>query len=153
MHLSVWWGRIGGEGPGRFFAATTPTSEVGIAARLPLPAGEATTVVVDNRFAQADNPPIRGAVCTDDAGTVIDGRAFNDDGALEFEVASPATIARDIYLVPSGANGNGAAPVEASKGSPDAAGYRHRLGPRRPGGSTGGLAGEEAGLDPHGTAG
>lgn len=118
VNLSVWWGNTGGEGPGRHFADTTPTSAGGVSAQIPLPAGETTTVVVDNRFSQVENPPIRGAVCTSDGGGVREGPTFDDYGALFIEAASPARIVCDIYLVP---DGDGHTPIEAPAASPDAA--------------------------------
>jgi hypothetical protein len=119
VNLSVWWGKTGGEGPGRHFAETTPTSDGAVAASIPLPAGESTTVLVDNRFSQTENPPIGGAVCSDldNAGQTLDGLAFDDYGALSFEAASPADLVCDIYLVPDSA---GQVPIEAREGSPGA---------------------------------
>ncbi|MGH2561666.1 MAG: hypothetical protein ACRDJH_21585 [Thermomicrobiales bacterium] len=113
VNLSVWWGKTGGEGPGRHFVETTPASGGGVSALIPLPAGESTTVLVDNRFSQTENPPIRGAVCT---GGILEGPSFDDYGALFMEVASPADIVCDIYLVPA----SGAQDGEVAEGSPDA---------------------------------
>ncbi|MGH2532220.1 MAG: hypothetical protein ACRDJW_07910 [Thermomicrobiales bacterium] len=114
VNLSIWWGKTGGEGPGRHFVETTP-ERGGVSALIPLPSGESTTVVVDNRFSQTENPPIGGAVCTDDAGSVREGPSFDDYGALFIEVASPAEIVCDIYLVPAATAGNG----ESTEGSAD----------------------------------